>query len=208
MARARQPKPDRKQALVWWKEFKENVQAHLTAHAGWKKIRQAGLEEAALRLLWQYTHLDRLEQQRRELKRQAALGKAVLRAWRVARERPPRFEPPQPGQKGPPLLLPRCVPTLFDRRLDEKVAKLKAWTGWDADPLAQIVALRAFASDYGPLRPFLYLFFLRELAARRGVRLGIKRLSDLAVCANPHHSADPSDIARYFRQLRRWGIRA
>lgn len=184
----------------WEKRFEANVEGHRTANAAWEKIKAAGIDRGALRLLYNYSGGEDKTALLEWAKRTKTNCKAAIRAADVARKRTNDSRS-----------------RLFTKRANRRMHALLTdpWPARDRDvstlgdvvrrdnlPVEQAgrAAMRTAGKGGVLFNPVYYLFLLRGYAKQHDVVLGLKRMTALAACAEK--VLQPETLTRYFRSIK------
>jgi len=187
----------------WKEQFEENIEYHPNAKPTWEKIKAAGIERGALRLLYAYAigeGQDLLPERAKRIKRNC---KAAIRAADVAQKRSndPSSAIFRKREKD------RMREYLEDLWLapDEEVETLGDVLRHHNLPIEQAgrAAVRAFGKDGVASNRMYYLFLLQGYADdRAGFWLGLDRLIVLAACSDDRfHTPSPEALSYYLRTI-------
>lgn len=196
----------------WVRSFLESVGNHPVARATWDKLRRAGLQKGAFRLLSDYAGVGA------DVPDLDAIGRAPLWSLLESAVRAEHIAQQRTNDTRAHMFM--------KRREESRTAALSSpWIADDEEAQTFLGALRrdklpegshfsairkALKKAAGPrsavANPKYFLFLLQGYAEKHGVPLGLKRLTSLADCAlrgNEH--LDEGTLGRYIRSIRRRG---
>jgi hypothetical protein len=194
----------------WIQQFKTAVAGDPTASSAWSDIKNAGLEEGALLLLWGFAGgatPDFTAMHRRAEDANDRLKAAIREQQTAETTTPKRAHDPDLFHRRATMAHETAmrsawpVPTAQIPTLGDELAEVEREKGGQPPLLAVRKALTKAAGKRSPLNSFYFLFLLQGYAAKYGVELGVKRLVALAYCADPDTKLDEGTLGRYLRTM-------
>lgn len=191
----------------WLSKFKREITCYPLAETAWNLLKDAGLGDAAMLLLYGYAKgAEKDVSAMNERATNAARSlKGAARAEKIAQTKAP---------------IRSHDLHQFTRRAQKarRVALRSEW--WTPDgsvgtlgstievlgkePRLDVLArgvVKAAGKRSNVSSPMYFLMLLQEYAANHGVSLGLKRLNALADCAEPKRFLDEGTLGRYLRSI-------
>ena len=193
----------------WIANFKRNTDYDPTARRAWKMLVSEGLDAAALRMLRTYAKppSDFVSAAHRHVCEVDREIKALIRAGEIERQKS-EVADPRAGLFMDRYLRKHVDVLGVEMPFGDEGSTVSDWVlrrVGAGQGMPDLPDLRRTFVSLGPRGPVsdrkFWLFALRCHAETAGVRLGLKRLSALANCADASYELDERTLARYFASL-------